>query len=405
MSKISIFTPTHRPKHILEAYDSIKDQDFDEWVILYNNGAQPVAILDPRVKHIKATTRVKGVGHAKKLACAECTGDILLELDHDDLLAYGAIYEVRAAFEDPETGFVYSNSVPVNMDFSSRVRFGEAFGWKYETLMYNKKNLDMPIAFPPTPASVSRIWYAPDHLRAFRREVYDKVGGYDEELKVLDDLDIMCRMYLETNFYHINEGLYIYRVHDQNAWLKNVDAIQVGVWPIYDKYIENMALHWANVNCLDCIDLGGRLNKVEGYLSVDRDGDVDIHCDLEGRWPFEDSSVGVVRAFDIFEHLHDPIGTMQELQRVLAPGGYAFIQVPSTDGRGAFQDPTHVSYWNENSFLYYTDANWAKYIDAPVRFQAMRMYTTEANEQQVKWTVAHLVNLKDGIRPPGLISI
>ena len=28
---------------------------------------------------------------------------------------------------------------------------------------------------------------------------------------------------------------------------------------------------------------------------------------------------------------------------------------PSTDGRGAFQDPTHVSFYNENSFWYFTD--------------------------------------------------
>ncbi len=30
------------------------------------------------------------------------------------------------------------------------------------------------------------------------------------------------------------------------------------------------------------------------------------------------------------------------------------ILVPSTDGRGAFQDPTHVSFWNINSFMYYS---------------------------------------------------
>ena len=28
---------------------------------------------------------------------------------------------------------------------------------------------------------------------------------------------------------------------------------------------------------------------------------------------------------------------------------------PSTDGRGAYQDPTHVAFYNENSFWYYTN--------------------------------------------------
>jgi hypothetical protein len=30
------------------------------------------------------------------------------------------------------------------------------------------------------------------------------------------------------------------------------------------------------------------------------------------------------------------------------------ILVPSTDGRGAFQDPTHVSFWNANTFAYFS---------------------------------------------------
>jgi O-antigen biosynthesis protein len=136
---------------------------------------------------------------------------------------------------------------------------------------------------------------------------------------------------------------------------------------------------------------------------VDR-RDADINTDLNERWPFEDNSVGCARAFDVFEHLRDPIHTMMELHRVLAPGGNAIIQVPSTDGRGAFQDPTHVSFWNENSFLYYTTAAKNKYIDCPVRFQAVRCHTTEPNAEKVCWTIAHLMKLGDG-RVPGEVLI
>jgi hypothetical protein len=72
---------------------------------------------------------------------------------------------------------------------------------------------------------------------------------------------------------------------------------------------------------------------------------------------------------------------MSEIHRVLAPGGWAFIEVPSTDGRGAFQDPTHVSYWNENSFFYYTHAGLAMYIDnSKIRFQQYRKQTWFPNE-------------------------
>jgi hypothetical protein len=47
---------------------------------------------------------------------------------------------------------------------------------------------------------------------------------------------------------------------------------------------------------------------------------------------------------------------MSEAFRVLKPGGTFDIDVPSTNGMGAFQDPTHKSFWNVNSFLYYNEA-------------------------------------------------
>ena len=46
---------------------------------------------------------------------------------------------------------------------------------------------------------------------------------------------------------------------------------------------------------------------------------------------------------------------IEEIYRVLKPGGLFTSMTPSTDGRGAFQDPTHVSFWNRNSWLYFMD--------------------------------------------------
>ena len=78
-----------------------------------------------------------------------------------------------------------------------------------------------------------------------------------------------------------------------------------------------------------------------------------IVADLNHRWPFSDEQVVFVRAFDIIEHLRDQIHTMNELWRVLKPGGIADIAVPTTEGPGAFKDPTHRSFWTRLSFNYY----------------------------------------------------
>ena len=78
-------------------------------------------------------------------------------------------------------------------------------------------------------------------------------------------------------------------------------------------------------------------------------------------WPWDDSSVEHIIAHDIIEHLPDRIGTMNEIWRVLAPGGQAEIIVPDAlMGAGFLQDPTHVSMWTMNSFQYYMDGSFAR---------------------------------------------
>lgn len=103
------------------------------------------------------------------------------------------------------------------------------------------------------------------------------------------------------------------------------------------------------------LNLGCSDRHIDGYVNVDIVPPADKICDLSQIWPWDDNSVDSILAHDIIEHLPDKIRTMNEIWRVLKPGGRIDIDIPTTDGRGAFQDPTHVSYWNRNSFYYYTD--------------------------------------------------
>lgn len=404
--KISIFTPTHHPAWLAEAYASIREQDWQEWIILAQcpSGELP-KFDDSRIKVIMAPTDLTGVGALKRYAVEHCTGDVLVELDHDDLLMPTAIEQMRTEFQQADVGFVYSAAANFQDDFQPTPRFNLDHGWEYRPVIFQGHSLEAHQPWPATPAALSRIWYAPNHVRAWRASVYWQAGGHDASMTVLDDQDLICRTWLAgCQFVCLTECLYLYRVHGDNTWLQRNADIQTGTLTLYDQYIERLALEWARREGLLAVDLGGRFGSPSEYISVDLKN-ARITADLNNHWPFEDNTVGVVRAYDVMEHLRDPLHTMTELYRVLAPGGYALIQVPSTDGRGAFQDPTHVSFWNENSFLYYTDRRWAQYIDAPVRFQAMKLQTTVPDEHQVCWVQAHLISLKGGYRPPGVISI
>lgn len=105
-----------------------------------------------------------------------------------------------------------------------------------------------------------------------------------------------------------------------------------------------------NLGCSDRLRPG--YMNVDCFRPVSADDSFQL-ADLTQPWPWPDSSVEEIVADDIIEHLPNKIFVMNEIHRVLIPGGLVHIFVPTTDGRGAWQDPTHVSYWNRNSFWYY----------------------------------------------------
>jgi predicted SAM-dependent methyltransferase len=101
------------------------------------------------------------------------------------------------------------------------------------------------------------------------------------------------------------------------------------------------------------LNLGANDRRFDGFISVDVCEPADQIADLTQPWPWPDNSVDEILAFDVFEHLPNKRQTINELYRVLKPGGIARIQVPhATEGDGGHCDPTHVSYWTTSDFEY-----------------------------------------------------
>jgi SAM-dependent methyltransferase len=71
---------------------------------------------------------------------------------------------------------------------------------------------------------------------------------------------------------------------------------------------------------------------------------VDIRLGSAYELPFADVSVDAVYSCWLFEHLEDPAAAMVEIARVLRPGGYVCLIVPSEKSlrRGFYNDYTHV---------------------------------------------------------------
>jgi len=86
--------------------------------------------------------------------------------------------------------------------------------------------------------------------------------------------------------------------------------------------------------------------------------------------PFDSQSIDVVCAFDFIEHIprllymgrtarFPFIALMNEIHRVLRPGGLLIAVTPAYPRDGAFVDPTHVNFITKNTVNYFADANHA----------------------------------------------
>ena len=63
-------------------------------------------------------------------------------------------------------------------------------------------------------------------------------------------------------------------------------------------------------------------------------------------------------AYDVLEHISNLTVCIKSCLDLLKEGGIFEVNVPYDLSLGAWQDPTHVRTFNENSWLYYTDWFW-----------------------------------------------
>lgn len=102
------------------------------------------------------------------------------------------------------------------------------------------------------------------------------------------------------------------------------------------------------------LNLGCGKVRIPGSIGVDRvkiEGYVDIVHDLDILpYPFEDNSIDEIHLYHVLEHLHSPIRKLEELHRILKPGGVLHIRVPHFSSMGAFTDVTHVRPFGAMSF-------------------------------------------------------
>jgi SAM-dependent methyltransferase len=96
--------------------------------------------------------------------------------------------------------------------------------------------------------------------------------------------------------------------------------------------------------------------------TVDKVHDLDVFP-----YPFADGSFDEIHAYMVLEHVGDFLRTMEEIHRILKPGGKLHASVPYYLSTGAYSDPTHKTFFTEETFDFFTDGHELNYY-TPTRF-------------------------------------
>lgn len=427
---VSVCTPTHNAKYLQQCWETLKAQTYQnfEWVVTPNGPYKDIreitnlleSFRDDRIKiHpcIKEENTPPTIGELKLLTFNKASGEVFVELDHDDKLAITALEMIATQTKKTPCAFIYSDSHTCGLDGTPNM-FDRAWGWNwYVAEVPGHGQLPINATHPITARSLCEILYAPDHIRAWTREAYVKSGGHNPTMEVADDHELMIRTYLSgVEFVKIETPLYIHYWDSHSTSKQKVELIQKISHELRDQYLAPLVAEWCRREGLLMIDLGGAHNCPPMYTPVDLNPEVKklpngICADIR---TIDLADVGCFRAVDFLEHIPSPEipSLFNRLYDMLIPGGFILSTTPSiTDdagrvGRGAFQDPTHVSFWSKNNWWYYTDRNLAKYIpEYRGRFQTVRLLHNYPSEWHfrngIPYVIADVTKLDESVYQPG----
>jgi glycosyltransferase involved in cell wall biosynthesis len=162
-------------------------------IILADNGStdgtstvvQSYAAKDARLRLVDASS-VKGPAAARNLGVGHARGEILAFCDADDVVHPGWIESWLTALDDAD------------------VAAGRNDNWSLNGVAPPHPAVPKP---PPQARQFGFLEAAGSGNMAVRREAFESVGGFDEELLVGEDTDLCWRLQLAGHKFSIGEGV------------------------------------------------------------------------------------------------------------------------------------------------------------------------------------------------------
>ncbi|MCS7272645.1 MAG: glycosyltransferase [Fimbriimonadales bacterium] len=212
--RVSVLIPSYNHARFLPAtLQSVFDQTYTDYeIVVVDDGSTDgsVELLRSYGDRIRLFTQQnRGTYPTLNRCVAESRGEYLAILNSDDLWAPTKL-EKQVAFLDahPQVGLVHTGGHFI--DAEGRILSNNPLGFPW----------------PRTPTGniielLVRYNRIVPSSAVLRRECFERVGGFREDLYGLGDWEMWLRVALEYDIGYIDEPLTLYRVHGANAFLQH----------------------------------------------------------------------------------------------------------------------------------------------------------------------------------------
>lgn len=200
MPKISLLVPMYntKEKYLKELIESVKRQTYSNWELVLADGSQEENenykkyFDDERIKY-KFLNKNLGISGNSNEAIKLASGDYLGLLDHDDTLSeYALFFVVEAINKNPNAEFFYSDEDKMD-------EYGNRFDAYFK---------------PDFAIDTLRAQNYICHFSVLKKELMDKLGGFNSEFDGAQDYDLFLRVAENVkpeNIIHIPRILYHWR--------------------------------------------------------------------------------------------------------------------------------------------------------------------------------------------------
>lgn len=209
MPKVSFITGVkNRAAALEEMLQSLIKQDLSDWeaIIVDDHSTEDTQsvvkkIADSRISYYQLPQDKTGICHARNLAISHATAEILLTADGDDFSRPQRAQRTLEIMTKENADAFYSN-----------LEFFESGTDKRWTRL-----------FQPYDAELFQMFnFMTNPGTAFRKDMFEKAGGFDPEFELSEDYDLYLRMFnLGAKFAYTEEILVEYRRDAGSASIKN----------------------------------------------------------------------------------------------------------------------------------------------------------------------------------------